>query len=978
MTSPSTSPELVHLLSESELLAPTHVSRIREQLSQTKTLKQDPKALAKALVKQCVLTSYQAKQLLAGQPDGFFIGQYRILDLLGEGGMGKVFLAEQTSMKRPVALKLLELTVFTDNSIAQRFSREARAGAKLRHPHLTQVYDFAQDCDRCYIAMEFIEGVSLQELVQKSGAVAYKQAAEFIRQASEGLQHAHETGLIHRDVKPGNLMVDTKGTVKILDLGLVSIPADADPLTLHQKDIVLGTADYVAPEQAMDPHNVDIRADIYSLGAVFYFLLTGTLPFPGKSIAKKLMAHQTLEPQPIREITPEVPRKLQAIVQKMMAKDPNDRYQTPREVARAVKIFATEVTPPYDLSLVRYSHSMVEKYIKFGGGDPTSSDRLRKPTRNRDSSASNNGTPTKPKRKEAIQPPHTVPQDPKVNRPTPNRVREPDLEAVTDTDAGPRTLAMIRSGRKPEREFQEEYEDRRDTEPPRVKKKPKKSQSSKVLAVCLAAGGSILAIGIVVAGIILSTLGTPEKPKAVARTSVGRPKHIALNNHNSPDAIKKVIHKIRKNGRIVLHSHRGGWHADNLVIARNRLPNNGEFTLAGQGSNVVLVRRDNGPIISVRNANRFVLENVILDGQGRYGPLVEITGNAAGVVFRNVTIRNVNGTAVRFISAQAKPGQPIRFINTTFVRSRWHGTTGVAFQSNGTTDRTSHVEFVGCRFVGKWKTAMLFGQPVGNVTIRDSVFSGPTRGIRFAPMPLQRRRGEIKPIATWRVSRWWDDDKIPTFSPARAPTKNTTLAWKSLRSNNGHIDLIEKIGKANNQSVLAYHKFVSKTPGMRRIFVGCDDEAVIWVNGKKVFEHLGHQGCMAQEFTTVASFRRGPNHIWAKVKNGKSASGFIVHVAKDYLPLTTPDWRNITIRNNTFENTDRAITVAAAPTQETLIRVIQNQFRRNLHYPVQVLKSKTEPLRAGTIVAGNNSDAQRGPHVDQTTDALAYHLVSLR
>ncbi|MGF1577900.1 MAG: serine/threonine protein kinase [Gemmataceae bacterium] len=1004
MVSPSTSPELMHLLTESELIAPNHITRIREQVSRTKILKHDPKALAKVLVKQCVLTPYQAKLLLAGEPRGFFIGKYRILDVLGEGGMGKVFLAEQTSMKRPVALKLLELNVFTDNSIAARFYREARAGAKLRHPNITQVHDFEEDCDHCYIAMEFIEGLSLQEVVQKTGAVNYKRAANFICQAAEGLQHAHEAGLIHRDVKPGNLMVDTSGNLKVLDLGLVSIPADADPLTLHQKDIVLGTADYVAPEQAMDPHHVDIRADIYSLGAVFYFILTGTLPFPGKSIAKKLLAHQTLEPQPIRELVPEVPRKLQAIVQKMMAKDPDERFQTPGEVSRAVRAFAKSANPPYDLSLVKHTRNTIDKYLKYSGGDPASSDRMKKPANKDRSLAMPHNTPavrtsrsedrdagelrTESARSERYYDDsperdrrgNTATRE-KLKKKASHPARDAELEALTDTDAGPRTLAMIRAGRRPEKEFEEEYTNNRndDRSSPRVKKKKKlNAKASKTLALCLGAVGSIVAIGVVVAGIILGTMGAGQPPVAGNPAGKHQVKQIVLGQHKNPDAIKNAIHKVRKQGRIVLRPQRGGWHADRLMIAKNRLVNKGEFTITGEGRDVVLVRRDNGPIFHINNANHFVVENVILDGQGRVGPLVEIHGQAAGVIFRNVTIRNVQGIAVKFVNAQGQPERPIRFVNTTFERIFGKGTTAVAFRSQSSGDRTIHVSFVGCRFVGSWSTAMLFGQPVDSVLVQDTVFSGSTRGIRFAPEVLERRRRDIKPIKSWKISQWWTDDEFPDFAPNQGASAQKAFNGKTVYSDSGYVDLFKHIGKAHEKSVLCYHKFNSKTPGPRRIFVGCDDEATIWVNGQKVFEHLGHQGCMPQEFTTVATFRRGVNHVWLKAKNGQSGSGFVIHVAKDYLPLTTPDWRNVTIRNNTFENIDRAITVGAPPTQETLIRVIQNQFQRPLHYPIQVLKSNTEPLRPGTVVAGNNISHHKGPYRDQASDALVSELIGLK
>jgi serine/threonine protein kinase len=373
MPAPKTAGEFVQALERSQLIAPIHLGRIRAQIPAPNSPGFDAVSFARAAVRQGLITPYQANQLMSGQPEGFFVGKYRLLDVLGQGGMGKVYLAEQMTMKRAVALKLVRFGHHDDPSLRVRFTREARAAAKLRHQNITQAYDFDQAGEYHYIAMEFIEGINLQEWVEKTGPIPWALAASYMSQAARGLEHACQHGLVHRDIKPGNLMVETTGTLKILDLGLVVLPNEVDTLTKAQRNLILGTADYMSPEQAVDSHDVDIRADIYSLGCVFFFLLTGRPPFPGKSAAAKIIAHQTIEPPSIQELVPEMPKRLAEILHKMMAKNIDERFAHPAELAEALKPFAqmaTRAAPPYDLSLVRFSRPQVDKFLLFGAELP--------------------------------------------------------------------------------------------------------------------------------------------------------------------------------------------------------------------------------------------------------------------------------------------------------------------------------------------------------------------------------------------------------------------------------------------------------------------------------------------------------------------------------------------------------------------------------------------------------------------------------
>jgi eukaryotic-like serine/threonine-protein kinase len=297
----------------------------------------DASSVTAALVARGNLTSWQADKLLAGVEKGFFLGKHKLLKLIASGGMSSVYEAEHILMRRRVALKVLPKSLVGETSFLERFYREARAVARLNHPNIVRGFDVGQDGDYHYFVMELIDGSSLEDLVENSGPLPFADAAELIRQAALGLGHAHSAGMVHRDIKPANLLVDHQGTVKILDLGLVrSLPHENENeagLTRLHDESVLGTVDYLSPEQAIDSHNVDIRSDIYSLGCTLYFLLSGGPPFPTGTLAERLMAHQTRSPTPLVVQRPNLPQALGQIVSTMLAKRPQDRYQSPEEVA---------------------------------------------------------------------------------------------------------------------------------------------------------------------------------------------------------------------------------------------------------------------------------------------------------------------------------------------------------------------------------------------------------------------------------------------------------------------------------------------------------------------------------------------------------------------------------------------------------------------------------------------------------------------
>jgi serine/threonine protein kinase len=365
MPAPANIDDLVKLIRKSGILQEAQMDSWLEKLRLTGALPSDVKKLAGAMVKDGLLTYFQAEQFLLGKSRGFEIGKYRLLERIGFGGMGQVFLCEHLYMRRRVAIKVLPPAKAEEPAALGRFYREARAAAALDHGNIVRTHDIDQDGNLHFLVMEYVDGSSLLDIVKKMGPMDVKRATNYIWQSIQGLDHAFRVGVIHRDVKPGNILVDRFGSAKILDMGLARFYySDDDMLTLkYDEKSVLGTADYVAPEQTVNSHDVDVRADIYSLGATFYFLLAGHPPYPDGTIAQKLIAHQTREPTPIRQIRPEVPEGVALVLRKMLARSVEDRFQTPEDVYQALLPFVDQqIAPPPDeempqLSLAARDHS---------------------------------------------------------------------------------------------------------------------------------------------------------------------------------------------------------------------------------------------------------------------------------------------------------------------------------------------------------------------------------------------------------------------------------------------------------------------------------------------------------------------------------------------------------------------------------------------------------------------------------------------
>jgi serine/threonine-protein kinase len=343
---PTTAADLTAVLRRLGLLEPAQA----EECDRLQQLHGEPRALARELIRRGWLTPYQANQLFQGRAAELVFDSYVILERLGERGMGAVFKARNRKLGRVVALKVLRKDWLESETMVRRFLREIQAASQLSHPNIVRALDAGKAGGTHFFAMEYVEGRDLARLVKEERGgrpLPIDEACDYARQVALGLQHAHERGLVHRDIKPANLLLtkaqgsQSPGLVKILDMGLARVrhlaESEESVTTLTREGSVMGTPDYMAPEQTLDSHGVDIRADLYSLGCTLYYLLAARVPFPGGSLGQKIAKHQMKEAAPVESLRPEVPPAVAALVRRLMAKRPEDRYQTPGQLAAALE-----------------------------------------------------------------------------------------------------------------------------------------------------------------------------------------------------------------------------------------------------------------------------------------------------------------------------------------------------------------------------------------------------------------------------------------------------------------------------------------------------------------------------------------------------------------------------------------------------------------------------------------------------------------
>lgn len=313
-------------------------------------LRGDARRLAEHFVRQGKLSHFQARKLLDGTAGGLVLGPYHVVMPIGRGGMGTVYLARDTQNPRLLALKVLPpKKARGSDRLIQRFRREMEMSQRVAHPNLTQTYDVGVEQGVYYIAMEYIAGVSLFRMVATGGPLPVARAAKLFAQAAAGLDSAHAGGLIHRDLKPSNIMVTPRDQVKVLDLGLAIMTdeEEGDIEVIGGKGYVVGSMDYIAPEQTEDSAAVDARSDLYGLGGTLYYALTGYAPFPGGDTKSKIRRHRREPPTPLQDMNPLVPAEFAAIVDSLLAKRPADRPESAAELRRLLLPFADPEPPPY-------------------------------------------------------------------------------------------------------------------------------------------------------------------------------------------------------------------------------------------------------------------------------------------------------------------------------------------------------------------------------------------------------------------------------------------------------------------------------------------------------------------------------------------------------------------------------------------------------------------------------------------------------
>lgn len=327
--------ELTQALVDSGLASAQDIREFRASFS-AEHHPNDGRAFSEFLIAQNRLTPFQASELLEGTGVPLVLGDYILLSKIGAGGMGQVFLAHHARLDRRAAIKILPTALTKNPDVVRRFEREAKAAAKLSHPNIVHAYDASVQGDVWYLVMEYVPGTDLATLVVRDGPLPIARAVDYVRQAARGLAYAHKQGIVHRDVKPANLLINTEGVLKILDLGLARFQDAAMLDGLTQSGQVMGTVDYMSPEQAFNMHTADARSDIYSLGCTLHRLLTGQAMYAGDAIVQKLLAHQQQPIPKLADACRQIPPSLEQAFAKMVAKKPADRFQSMAEVEDAL------------------------------------------------------------------------------------------------------------------------------------------------------------------------------------------------------------------------------------------------------------------------------------------------------------------------------------------------------------------------------------------------------------------------------------------------------------------------------------------------------------------------------------------------------------------------------------------------------------------------------------------------------------------
>ena len=367
--------QLVHELTRAGILTSDEVTSYDEVIAV------GVDALLERLVQDGRITEYQRQKFLAGEASDIYFGDYIVMEEIGRGGMGTVLLARHRRMDREVAIKILPVTALESETAVARFYQEVKVAAKLTHPNIVHAYDAGEHHGFHYLVMEYVPGHDLARVLEQIGPLPVGLAIDYVIQAAEGIQYAHRKGIIHRDIKPSNLLLDNEGTVKVLDLGLARVGSFGDPEISHNLTTtgqVMGTVEYMSPEQAEDTRLADHRSDIYSLGCCLYKLVTGVSPFARETVVKTILAHREAPiPQFNRQADPAAVR-LNPILLKMLAKRPEERYQSVSDLLDDLRQLSDELEPgEHDSSGGPVRPPLLDEPTRMPGAIPSATDSLR-------------------------------------------------------------------------------------------------------------------------------------------------------------------------------------------------------------------------------------------------------------------------------------------------------------------------------------------------------------------------------------------------------------------------------------------------------------------------------------------------------------------------------------------------------------------------------------------------------------------------
>jgi serine/threonine protein kinase len=826
-------------------------------------LPDEPREVAAVFVREGLVTTFQAQRLLWGQFRGFMLGNYKVLDQIGSGGMGSVYLCEHRSLGRRVAIKVLPPDKASDPLTVERFYREGRAVAALNHPNIVRAFDIDHDGNLHFLVMEFVDGVTLDKVLEKNGPMPVAKAADCIQQAAMGLQHVHEAGLVHRDIKPGNLLRDRNGTVKLLDLGLARFFANVeqDNLTRNFDDkSILGTADYIAPEQGMNSHDVDIRADIYSLGATLYHLLGGQPPFAGGTVTQKLIMHQMREPTAIRQLRPEVPPGLANVVARMLCKDPARRYQTPAEVAEALGPFASDVS------------SDILRSVDLGANGPEP---------------------------EFIAEP---PKDQSAIFEWANMLKD---EAVYKPDEDPTLPPLVSpSGRKLHGGPAAKTRDRR-----------------LVYAAAIAAG--LLAIGGVGTWWIFSPAkhvsagvdpGEPPARTGVSTAaSTARPNgghgvtlhHPASSPGREFSSLQETMLQAKAGDKIVLH----GDLAEAVTLEGSL---GRDVTIEAAAGHVIHWRppphhKEGQPLLQISNVTGVRVKGIEFDGQNHVLDLIVVTGRCAGTTLDGLTLVNFKQSAVALRHCVGDYNKPLTLHKLRVLQAPG-GQAGVLFTTAAKSSSAGHQHIVirDSRFEGPFRAAIEFAESVGNIEVAHNRFYQATNGL------LYRKAEPLNALHLLLNGNTFYATKTAVAFEALPPSDSGSwiLAQNNLFVKTSRVTGVEGFTgepadmdakwvwtkeadgfkNAPTGSCCLRRTFTIAGPSVARALVSAvaDDSFRLWVNGE--FVGQGQIGAgRAYAFDVAKFLRAGENVLAVQATNNSGPAGLLVNLcywpAKESKPI---------------------------------------------------------------------------------------------